>query len=267
MRFTPKRFPILGDYQQRPLTVSNGLKRGTMRLLKTVPTHSVLPEYFDFVKHFPLDSSLYYVAKPILLEIAENKKLWKQLYSFINDIKPESGILLLPTFPNGQLFSYFCYQITNESGNYRIRIGMGFKEGLDIFSVGDTSDNVASITTDEPVFGESLDELIGSMYELTLLIVLFKQYAPIETKIIRKDKGFSHKIVMNKEKLLNETKIPIQVIDSRWFTNIIREEGFIVRGHFGLRAYGPGREKRRLTWIPTYEKSGYSRQAGRLRDD
>lgn len=264
MRFTPKRFPILGDYQKRPLTVANGLKRGVLSIFKVDATHPILQDYINFVDDFPLDSSLYYVAKPILLELAGNQKLRKQLYSFINEIKPESGILLLPTFPNGQLFSYFCYQITNEAGNYRIKIGMGFKEGLDIFSVGDTSDNIMSVTTDEPLFGASLNETVSNMYQLVLLTILFKQYAPIETRTIKKDKGFAHKMVMNNEKLLNETKIPVQIIDSRWFTTIIREEGFIVRGHFGLRACGKGRLQRQLTWIPTYEKSGYKREAGRL---
>jgi len=92
--------------------------------------------------------------------------------------------------------------------------------------------------------------------------VIFKKYAPLETLIVNRDK--TRKGILNKEKHLNEYNHDITVIDSTWFTTIIRTKGFGVQGHFGLRACGVGRTERRLVWIDAYQKDGYKRLAKKL---
>jgi len=100
-------------------------------------------------------------------------------------------------------------------------------------------------------FGEKyfMSELIG--------ILLFIKHAEVETKIIEGNRrGYQAAV-----KYVNETKGPVEVIDSTWFTNIVRTEGFHVRGFFRLQPVGPGRSERKLTWINDFEKHGYSRKA------
>jgi hypothetical protein len=96
---------------------------------------------------------------------------------------------------------------------------------------------------------------------IILCMLLFIKYCPVETKIIAKGKKVSH----SHEEYLNKTKLPIEILDSTWFTTIVRSEGFSVGGHFRLQPYGPGRTDRKLIWIEGYEKQGYVRKAGVLR--
>lgn len=265
MRFTQKRFPILKNIEQRPLATSIGFKRRITLLARSNPKAPIFSAFKKFILDFPVNDNVYYIASTIYKALNEDEKLQKKLLDLLGAIKSESGILLLPTQPNGQLFTYGCYQIENEDGNYRFKIGMGHKEGIDVFLVGNTSEVVTSILTTNPIFpAEDTHDIITAIHNIILLIVLFKQYAPIETKILKNEKGKSKKIVLDGEKYLNDTRLPIQVIDSTWFTDIIRKEGFWVRGHFGLRACGPGRKERKLTWIEAYEKNGYNRKAKRL---
>lgn len=267
MRFTTKRFPILRDIEQRPLGAATGLKKRVALLARQQPSAPILSDFKKFMLHFPATSNVYYIASSIFKALSEDEQLQKKLLGFLKVIQPEAGVLLFPTLPKGQLFTYACYQIENEGGNYQFRIGLGHKYGIEIFSMGNDADIISSIISLHPVFPEEETHTIVTVECMTVLLsILFKQYAPIETKILKNEKGTSNKTVLNKEKYLNDAKVAVQIIDSTWFTNIIRKEGFWVRGHFGLRACGPGRTERKLTWIDTYEKSGYNRAAGRLKE-
>jgi hypothetical protein len=59
----------------------------------------------------------------------------------------------------------------------------------------------------------------------------------------------------------NETKYAVEILDSTWFTTIIRSEGFRVGGHFRMEPYGPGMAQKKLIWIEPFEKTGYTRKA------
>jgi len=95
----------------------------------------------------------------------------------------------------------------------------------------------------------------------TLALILFLKYCPLETKTIAKGKKVSH----SNEEYLNKTQLPIEILDSTWFTTIVRSEGFTVGGHFRMQPIGPGGLERKLIWINSYEKKGYVRKAGVLR--
>lgn len=92
---------------------------------------------------------------------------------------------------------------------------------------------------------------------IPLLTVYY--FADIETSIIQSTKN--KKAVLNGEKYLNEVNVPVKIIDSNWFTTIIRTDGFGVRGHFRLQACGEGMKDRKLIWINDFEKHGYTRIA------
>lgn len=94
-----------------------------------------------------------------------------------------------------------------------------------------------------------------------LKMILFIKYCPVETKIVARGKKVSHA----HQEYLNKTSLPIELLDSTWFTTIVRSEGFAVDGHFRLQPFGPGRSERKLIWIAPHEKTGYVRKAGVLR--
>lgn len=54
-----------------------------------------------------------------------------------------------------------------------------------------------------------------------LTLILFLKYCPLETKMIKKGGKISH----SNEEYLNKTKLPIEILDSTWFTTLVRSEG------------------------------------------
>jgi hypothetical protein len=99
---------------------------------------------------------------------------------------------------------------------------------------------------------------------IAIAFYLFYKYADVETvvldKIQRKQKIFG-------VKYFNETQSVVKIIDSAWARNIIQTEGFNVRGHFAFRWIGEGRRRKRLVWINEFQKEGYNRKAGILRNE
>ena len=94
-----------------------------------------------------------------------------------------------------------------------------------------------------------------------LSLLLFIKYCPVETRLVAKGKKITH----SQQGFLNKTELPIEIVDSTWFTTIIRSEGFGVSGHFRLQPVGPSLVYRKLVWIAPYEKTGYVRTAKVLR--
>lgn len=90
-----------------------------------------------------------------------------------------------------------------------------------------------------------------------LTMVLFMKYCDLQVKEI---KG-GRKDVHIGTKYLNETNHNIQILDSTWFTTIVKSDGFHVRGHFRFQPCGQGMKDRKLIWIADYDKDGYTRIA------
>lgn len=62
-------------------------------------------------------------------------------------------------------------------------------------------------------------------------------------------------------KYFNESKSSFTVLNCNWFTDLIRDIPFRVKGHFRWQAHGEKKTKRKLIWIEEFEKSGYVRKA------
>jgi hypothetical protein len=92
-------------------------------------------------------------------------------------------------------------------------------------------------------------------------LVLFMKFCEVETKIVPEGR----KAVHLNEKYVNETKLPIEILDSTWFTTIVRSDGFTVGGETGgffrWQPVGPGRSEKRLIWVAAFVKKGYTRKA------
>lgn len=94
------------------------------------------------------------------------------------------------------------------------------------------------------------------LFVVMFYLCLFLRHCDIETKYIEPGRKGEH--VGNK--YLNETKTGVEIVDSTWFTNIIRTEGFGVQGHFRLQPY-PSLGIKKLIYIAPFEKHGYTRKA------
>lgn len=94
-------------------------------------------------------------------------------------------------------------------------------------------------------------------------MILFMRYCEVETKEIKAEsKGYHVNC-----KYVNETKQKIEVLDSTWFTTIIRSGAFKVGGHFRMQPYGKNLSQRKLIWIAPFEKEGYTRKAKILNNE
>ena len=87
-------------------------------------------------------------------------------------------------------------------------------------------------------------------------LLLFTELSEIETVILNPGQSNGTK---KEGKHLNESSVPVTIVDSTWNKNIIRTEGFTVRGHLRLQPHGPCRQYRKLIFIDEFEKQGYSR--------
>ena len=111
-----------------------------------------------------------------------------------------------------------------------------------------------------------ISEATDHSFEIRWLIglIAFSNFCEVETKIALAGKRTLYK----DEKYINETALPIEILDSTWFTTIVRSEGFSVGaetgGFFRWQRFGPGSSKRKIVWVAPFEKKGYTRRAGKL---
>ena len=95
-------------------------------------------------------------------------------------------------------------------------------------------------------------------------ILLFKHYAKVETIHVKPKEKV--RVPNSKGKHFNETDIPINILDCRWFNNIVRDEPFGVRGHFRLQPKKDesGKWIKEMIYIKPFIKSGYKSKARKL---
>lgn len=110
--------------------------------------------------------------------------------------------------------------------------------------------------------GGVLDSPMGYLLWVKTMIVcvcLFKKYAKVEIKHVEP----GERIKDISCKYVNDTKLGITYMDSKWFTTLVKSDAFKVRGHFRLQPKKVNGEwTKEIIWINDFEKSGYTRKAG-----
>jgi hypothetical protein len=97
------------------------------------------------------------------------------------------------------------------------------------------------------------DELI-----YIILYAMFKTYATVETKILPPNQKRRDITCLYR----NNTDFKVTYLDCRWFTTLVKSEGFNVRGHFRLQPKKKdGEWTRELIWINEFHKTGYTAPA------
>jgi hypothetical protein len=104
-------------------------------------------------------------------------------------------------------------------------------------------------------------DFVAQLLYTCIITAIFKKHADIELKEVS---GMSKK----KDKhgvYINDTNLKITYLDSKWFTTIVKSDGFTVSGHFRLQ---PCKEEgcwtKKLIYINEFQKSGYTAPARKL---
>jgi hypothetical protein len=107
----------------------------------------------------------------------------------------------------------------------------------------------------KPEYREDYNQNIWSSL---IVLEFFKKFAQVETIMMPPGK----KTRIQGTKYLNETKLNITHLDSKWFTTLVRSESFKVRGHFRLQPKKKdGEWRKELIWINDFVKDGYTSTA------
>jgi hypothetical protein len=118
-------------------------------------------------------------------------------------------------------------------------------------------------------FGANFDDItfwkdaLESQFFMAVIYILFKEFADVNTKFVESNKKQIDK--KTGEKDLNESDFNITILDSTWYTNLIRSKGFKVSGHPRLQPCKiDGEWTYKMIWINEFMKNGYSRRAKKL---
>ena len=260
MRFSHKKYPVLKMKENKKMILH---KKFYSALLKADPRQLEVANMF---KEWDWDEvEGYCFSKGIYRQLAKDTKLRDSLFEFIAELKDESGFFLNPLIRDGNTNNFYIYRIVVGDDGL-VMVTMTGNE-YDVIALTTTLVTVEDGVTSKGVIAEGLDIKGGEdnyhrqVTIMTLLQILFKNFTESETKILEGVGTSTKKAIINGQKHLNNTKCPVTIIDSRWYTEIIRTEGFRVRGHFRKQRYGKGMSKVKLKYIKPFKKNGYHRKA------
>lgn len=176
---------------------------------------------------------------------------------WLNNLPSQRGILHLNqniiiynivSTPSEVQFSFYSLYVQHTHVSMKIE-GKILKEPQELVI---TNYLGAEFKMHEPNF---MQRAISASY---LRALFFLQFAEVETKIVNNK---NRKVKIGDDKVINRTEFQIEVIDSTYYTNIIRTESFNVTGHFRWQPFGQGRSLVKLIYIKDFEKEGYERKA------
>ena len=247
---------------------------------KTPIWESIDPRNSDkmrtFIETFPAMKPLFreriqYLCKPFVDSYSSGSEKLKPILQglFIK----QSGTFIYPCIGNASNTIFYSLEATYDEKimikDGRIFIFSNEKNAPDpslVFS-SIIRDNNATTLINRHLFSDNGGDPFQNVLSNTIGLILFTKYCPIETKIV----VAGAKSIHNNERYVNQTKLPIEILDSTWFTTLVRSEGFTVGKEFGgffrWQACGPELSERKLTWIFPFEKKGYTRMAKVLKDE
>jgi hypothetical protein len=262
-------------------------------------THEVLrfikDKYIDIINLLPQDLDRYKSVKEPVID-----PIWEMFStSFGSDIKYltqpffEALLFAMPKIMDSGMWkdalsmkcsgtvihgaATYCYDI-KPIGNNKIKIFLFFfrdseQNGHPVLQYFFWKDEsiprlVAWISSDPDILsGESPEDhnvvqrVANDAFKSILSIIAFLQYADVQTKYLQGGK----KIDDISCKYVNDTDSLVKIIDCTWITNLVKSEGFNVRGHLRLQPKKKnGKWTKQIIWIEEFKKHGYTRKAGIL---
>lgn len=234
---------------------------GLLLLPSTIyPDFTNVPDYVEAeAKDYPINAILY-----SWLSMDEHDKISNEFT--IKDLKRKISEGQTP--PAGADWNGLLKQLENEEqeewGNDEDRelliipiFNDGTTQATDKFNLG----------SNDEIYGWDYSEQegrnwYGNIHDYVMSFILFYNYTETETKILHSiDSGEQKKAKINGEKFLNNSKNEIEIIDSTYFTKIIRTGEFGVNGHFRVQRHGIENSETKIVYIEEYKKNGYTRNA------
>lgn len=231
-------------------------------------SHQEMLDRLFNVKRKQMRENIMYVSEPLMklvfLNLESMNKVLREDW-----IKSQCGTLLCH---DGSMFCYFIERIDRNRENISEidaiedcgGIGVLVHVGRDGYMVSCTlaasrvdyeHDGTRRVMFDSPY----LTDDVAAEFMPLLSLLAFLQYA--ETEKVEVYNGAKKK--HDGETIVNSLGYNVKYIDSRWVREIIRTEGFKVRGHFRMQRYGEGHALRKLIYINEFQKHGYHRRAGK----
>lgn len=200
----------------------------------------------------------YYIPSSTSRTIMDTKKvLADKLSDLLPDLPNETGILLVDSV-DGVAFKdvYLAYHISpRQFSGIIIHEGDKLKKMLvtDVFHIDFSRPTEIKSAQGSPAFA-----LFGLLS--VLFIHFFETEKVIAVQPVANTSRFN-RATLNDEHYDSNITYPVNVVDAHWFTTIVKNDPFLVRGHFRRQPYGPGRGQFKIRWIAAFMKTGYKREA------
>lgn len=252
MKILFEKYPLL-DFQTRKDSLSSEFFRMTLYQKMAASDYAHDKKYFTQYRKFMdyisshKDIRTYLIAEKIAWYLFDNsEKLMTKMWPFLNNLTDSTGVIIWRDFT-------FFYNKFNDGDTAII---LYFISKKDTWEYG----LFTKEKTEEGVRGNSQKSVLSNMaFVFGTLILPFLEFAECETKVV--NSTGNKKAVVNYEKYISNIPSNIEIVDSNWFTTLIRSDAFKVSGHFRLQPVGPGRTGRKMTWIKDFEKHGYTRRS------
>ena len=211
----------------------------------------------DFFKKITYVSNEYYEA---------SLKVREKLASLMKDIVLNGidDIHINGTFMVGDKVCFIKQNLLKDSENHHMVFFCFNKLGMPLAYYETGNPEQEGTTTwvsnvwDTGRDAQKIQAIIGEMMGMVGVIHLFQSYAQVETKFV----AAKSKITSGLTRHQNDTGLNITYLTSKWFTNIVRTEGFSVSGHFRLQPKKENGEwTKELIWINPFKKHGYHSRA------
>ena len=198
-----------------------------------------------------------------------SETFWQAMYKSFDKLMPiiEQDDVLRSVHENCcivcRYWTMFFWRQPDEDGSdiyYLLIFNDSVLLHISAFKVGQNGVTSTKTYTFEDLSDYGDDDMSFIMSGYSFL--LFKKYGNVDIETVAAKKTLRKSQILG-EKVNNFMGIDVQVLDSRWFTTICRDEGFLVSGHFRLQPCKDeqGEWTRKLIYINPYAKHGYHRLA------
>ena len=169
----------------------------------------------------------------------------------LKDVPTDCGVIFTDTG--------FTVYLSNPTDKKVKLLAFGFtRDTLTTYGIVDNDNQIGglacSLKDGKPY--NDIDHL-NNWLDSILLSLYFIHNCEIEQKIVKPNEKHRE----NGNKHFNESKSDVIFLDCSWFTELIKNTPFHVKGHLRWQHHGEKFSKRKLIWIADFEKSGYQRRA------
>lgn len=259
MKISYSNYPILKQFKEGKLTEVPFLEED-LKEAYSDSFNNCVKSLFNELVNRKVNNDIIYISEPFLDAVVDNSD---KILNLIEDIATNSidDILINSVFIRKKAVHFLSYKLYKSDKNKDIRYLQLRNDGAIVCFLTSDSDTGKGFMWKSNGIKTNiemslLDFLIGQI-QTCLATKYFQKFAQVETKYInshKKEKGINCKYV-------NDTDFGITYLDSKWFTNLVKSEGFKVRGHFRFQPCGEGLKERKIIWISDFEKTGYTAKA------